>query len=206
VACGDDESTSSTSTTTATTSNTTSNTTNAGGQGGSGATGGMAGAGGATGGFGGAAAFALTSSAFVEGGAIPAPHSCNGANVSPPLTWTAGPAGTMSYAIVFRDLDNNLGHAAIFDIPASTLSLPENVEKVAMPANVPGAIQCESYVNNLFGYAGPCPGSQHTYEFTLYAIDSASLGLTANVSVNQVDTAARAAMLASTTLSGTYTP
>jgi phosphatidylethanolamine-binding protein (PEBP) family uncharacterized protein len=52
----------------------------------------------------------------------------------------------------------------------------------------------------------PARGSQHTYEFTLYAIDSASLGLTANVSVNQVDTAARAAMLASTTLSGTYTP
>jgi Raf kinase inhibitor-like YbhB/YbcL family protein len=209
-ACGDDESTSSTSTTSATTTNTTSTTTTSnGGHAGSGGsgTGGMTGAGGSTGGAGGSGAMVLTSSAFTEGGAIPQQYSCNGANVSPPLTWTPGPAGTMSYAIVFRDLDNSLGHAAIFDIPASTTSLPEDVDKTMMPADVSGALQCHNYTMTTYGYAGPCPGSQHTYQFTLYAINSTSLGLNAsNVNVDAVDTAAQAAALASATLSGTYTP
>ena len=148
----------------------------------------------------------LTSPSYMDGGMIPVQHSCNGANISPALNWTPGPAGTMSYAIVFRDLDNMLGHSAIWDIPASTLSLPEDVDKSFMPADVPGALQCPAY-NNQPGYAGPCPGSPHVYEFTLYAVNVASLGLDPNASsVDDVDAAAIAASLESTTLTATYTP
>src|SRR5688500_16525468 len=41
--------------------------------------------------------FALTSSAFADGEALPVKYSCGGDNVSPPLSWTAGPEGTKSY-------------------------------------------------------------------------------------------------------------
>lgn len=37
-------------------------------------------------------AFELTSPAFKESGAIPKKHTCEGADVSPALRWTAPPA------------------------------------------------------------------------------------------------------------------
>jgi Raf kinase inhibitor-like YbhB/YbcL family protein len=148
----------------------------------------------------------LTSTAYAEGGMIPVTYSCDGANISPPLAWTPGPSGTLSYAIIFRDLDNTLGHASIFDIPAATLSLPEDVERAYMPADVPGASQCDAYDGDP-GYAGPCPGNPHTYEFTIYAVSTASLGLNEmSVDVDGVEDAAQAVSLASATLSATYTP
>lgn len=169
--------------------------------------GGSAGDGGSGGdGSGGAAPFELTSTAYEEGGMIPVMYSCDGVNVSPPLAWTAGPAGTMSYAIIFRDLSNGLGHAAIFDIPAATLSLPEDVEREYAPADVPGAAQCDAYDGDP-GYAGPCPGSPHTYEFTIYAVPAASLNLDEmSIDVDGVEDAAMVGSLASATLSATYTP
>ena len=54
--------------------------------------------------------------------------SGGGNDESPPLAWTAGPAGTQSYAIVMRDLDNNnLIHWIIWDIPASAMALPQGI-------------------------------------------------------------------------------
>ncbi len=148
----------------------------------------------------------LTSTAYAEGGMIPVAHSCDGDNVSPPLAWTEGPSGTLSYAIIFRDLNNGLGHAAIFDIPAATLALPEDVEREYMPADVPGAAQCDAYDGDP-GYAGPCPGNPHIYEFTIYAVPAATLGLNEmSVDVDGVEAAAQAGSLASATLSATYTP
>src|SRR5215475_7643598 len=40
----------------------------------------------------------LTSSAFVEGGAIPAQYTCDGANISPPLAWSNLPSNTKAIA------------------------------------------------------------------------------------------------------------
>src|SRR4051794_7509451 len=49
----------------------------------------------------------LTSGAFEDGAKLPSLHTCDGdgskKNVSPPLSWTPGPEGTKSYAIVFID-------------------------------------------------------------------------------------------------------
>ncbi|MFO0554186.1 MAG: YbhB/YbcL family Raf kinase inhibitor-like protein [Polyangiaceae bacterium] len=168
---------------------------NAGGTGGSGGEG-----------TGGAAPMVLTSTAYTQDGMIPPTYTCDGANVSPPLSWTAGPAGTMSYAIIFRDLSNNLGHAAIWNIPASDLSLPEDVERAYSPSDVPGAEQCDAY-DGQPGWAGPCPPNAHVYELTLYALPQSDLGLNAQTtSVNQVEAAAAPIALASATLSATYTP
>ena len=38
----------------------------------------------------------LTSPAFAEGGEIPPRYTCEGEDVSPPLAWSAPPAGTRS--------------------------------------------------------------------------------------------------------------
>jgi Raf kinase inhibitor-like YbhB/YbcL family protein len=130
------------------------------------------------------AALALTSTAFVMGGRLPEQNTCatakSGGNVSPPLAWSSTPAGTRSWAIVFQDNSNGLIHWILWDIPASTTALAMAVPSGAMltaPATVAGARQ-QSYQGNS-RYAGPCPGARdHTYQFTVHAVDIASLGIT----------------------------
>ena len=74
----------------------------------------------------------VESTAFSQGGMIPSIYTCDGKDVSPPLTWTGGPAGTKSYAIISDDPDAPGGtwvHWVIYNIPASITSLPENLPK-----------------------------------------------------------------------------
>jgi Raf kinase inhibitor-like YbhB/YbcL family protein len=162
------------------------------------------------GGSAGASAFALTSTAFTEGAMIPRRHECATAgggaqNVSPPFTWTAGPAGTQSYAIVMRDLDFQSGfvHWVIWDIPGSLRALPENIQQVYQPSDPAGAKQAP-FSASVTGYYGPCsPSSVNTYEFTLYAIPTATLaGLSQSSDKTQAATAIVSAATASAKLSG----
>ena len=108
------------------------------------------------------AAFALASSAFHPGGAIPARYTCAGRNVSPPLTWTAPPRGTRSFSVTLVDVDAGFLHWQGFDIPASARSLAAGAHLKLVGLN--------SYHES--GYAGPCPapGRVHHYVFTLRAV------------------------------------
>ena len=180
-----------------------------GGTGGGGA-GGGAGTGAVDGGAGqdGASSLALTSSAFTQGAMIPQRHLCSsggGQNISPALTWTAGPAATQSYAVIMRDLDymNGFLHWVIWDIPASALALPENVDHTYQPAAPAGAKQAP-FNGSVTGYYGPCsPSSVNTYEFTVYALPNATLpGLTQQSTKEQASSAIVGAALASAKLSG----
>lgn len=149
--------------------------------------------------------FALTSSAFAEGAALPSEFTCDGADVSPPLSWTAGPEGTKSYAIVFADQSNGLTHAAIYDIPADVTSLPKNVEKKYEPAVPAGAKQPKSFRSTVYGWAGPCPTGKHTYVFTIYALGVDVLpGTTADTTRTQVEQLVAKNDLASAKLTVTY--
>jgi hypothetical protein len=152
--------------------------------------------------------FGLTSSAISEGEMFPDEHTCDDADTSPPLAWTGAPSGTQSFAIVLRDLDYMSGfvHWVIWDIPASTTSLPEDVENVYAPATPAGAHQCRSYDGTTYGYRGPCsPSTVNTYEFTLYALDVATVpGLDMNSSRAEAVTAILEHDIASTTLSGEH--
>ena len=47
----------------------------------------------------------LTSSAFGDGDLIPQRFTCDGENLPPPLTWSAAPDGTRSFALTMEDLD-----------------------------------------------------------------------------------------------------
>ena len=152
-------------------------------------------------------AFALTSTGVTEGAAIPPQYACAGNNGSPDLTWTQGPAGTLGYAVVLTDKSNNLLHWVIWDIAGATTSLPAGVEKTANPAIPAGSKQGKSYDKKTFGYLGPCPPNTHTYEFAVFALDVAALpSVTTASTLAQVKAEILNHDLATTTLTGTYTP
>ena len=152
------------------------------------------------------AALTLTSTAITAGGVIPVMYSCRGTNVSPPLAWTGGPTAP-GYAVVLTDRSNPLVHSIIWDIPGTRADLPEGVDKVAEPPDVPGAKQPLAYDNQTRGYLGPCPGSTHTYEFAIYAVDANPLpGLSLTSTRAQVLPVIMAHDTASATLTATFTP
>ena len=160
-------------------------------------------------GTGGVAAFSLTSTGFSEGAEIPVKYTCDGVPKagSPDLTWTAGPPGALSYAVVFTDKFNSLTHWVIWDIPAAITSLPAGVENKANPAIPAGSKQATSYQAQTYGYLGPCPDKKHTYEFAVFAVDVAMLpSVTTATNRDLVKKEILLHDLGSATLTGTYTP
>ena len=115
----------------------------------------------------------ITSSAFQDGGLIPAKYTCDGADVSPPLQWDNVPQTAKSIALICDDPDAPMGtfvHWVIFGLPAETRQL---AEKVAADKTLPsGARQGTSGFGRV-GYGGPCPPSgTHRYFFKIYALDT----------------------------------
>ena len=114
----------------------------------------------------------ITSSAFEDGGLIPAKYTCDGADVSPPLQWNKVPEGTKSIALICDDPDAPMGtwvHWVIFGLPADIRELAEDVPPDKTLPN--GARQGTSDFGRI-GYGGPCPPSgTHRYFFKIYALD-----------------------------------
>jgi Raf kinase inhibitor-like YbhB/YbcL family protein len=103
----------------------------------------------------------LTSVAFKEGQSIPAPYTCDGVNISPPLEWSGVPKTAKTVAIVVDDPDANL--------PAENIGLVENVP--ASDNLKAGGFQGKNDFGKI-GYGGPCPPSgTHRYFFRIYALD-----------------------------------
>ncbi|MEO5768339.1 MAG: YbhB/YbcL family Raf kinase inhibitor-like protein, partial [Polyangia bacterium] len=142
-----------------------------GGGAGSVATGGTGVGGGGATGQGGRGMLTLSSTTLTDNGTFMAANNCAGSNQSPPLTWTAGPAGTQSYAIVLLDTANSRYHWAIWNIPASVMALPAALPAGATITTPVAAMQAITG-SGTPSYQGPCPnGTSHTYVFTLYALD-----------------------------------
>jgi Raf kinase inhibitor-like YbhB/YbcL family protein len=121
-----------------------------------------------------ATAFELTSAAFPSGGTIPARHTCDGPDLSPPLAWTAPPAGTAAFALVCEDPDAPRGlwaHWVLWNVPATATALPEGVKADEVLAD--GGRHGRNDFDKL-GHNGPCPppGAPHRYVFRLYALDA----------------------------------
>lgn len=114
----------------------------------------------------------LKSAAFNQGGAIPPKYTCDGDDISPALSWSAGPDGTQSFALISEDPDAPMGtwtHWVIWNIPANERALPEKVSGGKQLSN--GAMQGTSSFKKI-GYGGPCPpGGTHRYFFKLFALD-----------------------------------
>lgn len=107
----------------------------------------------------------LSSPAFEDGAAIPANYTCRGADVSPPLSWTGIPTGTVELALVMRDIDpqaEGFVHWVVAGMAPSVGGLAE--------ATAPPGVQAENDFGRP-GWAGPCPPSgTHNYEIRLYAL------------------------------------
>ncbi len=115
----------------------------------------------------------ITSSAFEDGGLIPAKYTCDGADVSPPLQWDAVPEGTGSIALICDDPDAPMGtwvHWVLFNLPSDAKELAENIPTEETLPN--GAKQGTNDFGRV-GYGGPCPpGGTHRYFFKIYALDT----------------------------------
>jgi Raf kinase inhibitor-like YbhB/YbcL family protein len=128
-----------------------------------------------------------------------------GMNQSPPLTWTAGPPGTKSYAVTLNHVASSSAHWAIWDIPVDTTSLPMNIDHVAMPPAPAGAKQCSQNLDGFtgIGYLGPCPqavNARQNYRYVVWALGVTNLaGVTSTSSTATVQAAVQAAALTSTT-------
>lgn len=115
---------------------------------------------------GGDMAITVKSSAFTDGEMIPKKYTCDGDNISPPLSWSGLPEGTESLALVLNDPDAPAGdwvHWVLYNIPATQSSLPEGAKGFGDEGK-------NTYGN--IGYGGPCPpkGSAHRYFFKIYAL------------------------------------
>lgn len=128
----------------------------------------------------------LMSSAFTSGDTIPNKYTCDGENISPPLSWTGVPEDTAALVLVVDDPDAPNGvftHWVLYNMAPDRRALDEGIS----PGNV-GDVGSEG--RNNFGnqrYDGPCPptGPAHTYYFRLYALD-APLDLPAGATRAQV--------------------
>ena len=149
--------------------------------------------------------FALTSSAFEAGEAIPQKHSCEGADVSPPLAWTDASDGTVRFALTIRDPDGgDAQHWGLIDIPGDVESLAEGISPAGdLPADAWETLNYKGEV----GYAGPCPPPPHDahgYVFTLYALGEPISEPDEDATLDSIEPALESAALATTTLVGQF--
>jgi phosphatidylethanolamine-binding protein (PEBP) family uncharacterized protein len=74
----------------------------------------------------------LASTAFNEGGPIPARFTCDGSDASPALKWSGLPSEAKSLVLIADDPDAPVGtwvHWVLYDLPASASELPEDAPK-----------------------------------------------------------------------------
>jgi len=124
-----------------------------------------------------AAPFALQSSAFIDGGQLPADFTCDGAGQSPPLSWSGAPLTTAAYALVAQDMDH-LGSGGqpftfwlLYNMPSSLTQLAAGVPTKPLLSN--GAQQGLND-DQTVGYVGDCPDRgqpPHHVAFTVFAQD-----------------------------------
>jgi len=119
----------------------------------------------------------ITSATFNNNGSIPYSmvwNQCSaypgGLDQSPQLTWTGARGNTRSFIVVVYDVTASFTHWAMYNIPSTTTSLPQN-------AGIAGSTYGTQIYND-FGdpsYDGPCPPTtlsplSHQYVITVYAL------------------------------------
>jgi Raf kinase inhibitor-like YbhB/YbcL family protein len=131
----------------------------------------------------------METTAFPDGGIIPAQYTGRGGNTQPGFTFRNAPEGTVSYAIILHDIDVAFGgntddvlHWMAWNIPASAGGIPEG--------SVPAGTVVGNNLRGQASYMGPgAPAGPryHHYVWELYALN-------ANLDIPQ--TATRAELLA----------
>ncbi len=148
-------------------------------------------------------AMRLIVAAFPDGAAIPTLHTCEGADLSPAIEWSGGPAGTKSFALIVDDPDAPGGvwnHWLLFNIPAAVHAIAQGFKPSQLG---------ESGANDFGkpGYNGPCPpkgGGPHRYYFRLLALDLPKLDLKKGADRAALDRALNGHVLAKAEYMGRY--
>jgi Raf kinase inhibitor-like YbhB/YbcL family protein len=119
----------------------------------------------------------LFSGAFESMGKIPRRYTCEGEDVSPPLSWTDPPPGTKSFALIVDDPDApdpeapklTWSHWVLYDLPPDSRGLEEAIS----PDRLPMGTKEGRNDWKRTGYGGPCPPiGRHRYFHQLYALDT----------------------------------
>lgn len=118
----------------------------------------------------------LTSSAYNDGGAIPAKYTCEGEDISPRLAWSCVPDGTRNLVLIIDDPDapdpkppeTTWVHWVLYNIPPDVTVLAEAMHSDALPGDAQEGLNDWQRT----GYGGPCPPiGRHRYFHKLYALD-----------------------------------
>jgi Raf kinase inhibitor-like YbhB/YbcL family protein len=148
----------------------------------------------------------LTSPAFAPNAEIPREHTCQGKDVSVPLSWNGLPQGTKSLALIVDDPDApdpkapkvTWVHWVLYDIPADATGLPAGVS--ALPQGTREGLNDWQRA----GWGGPCPPiGRHRYFFKLYALDTVLPDL-GKANKAAVEKAMKGHVLGEAQLVGTY--
>lgn len=141
----------------------------------------------------------ITSSVFKNGERVPKKYTCEGPNISPPLSFHNVPAEAKSLVLMVEDPDAEAKpwvHWLVFNIPATAKEFDEG--SIAEGST-------EGLCNgNTFGYEGPCPPeNEHKYLFKLYALNKI-LGIPAESDRKVVWREMEGNIISEATLTGIY--
>jgi Raf kinase inhibitor-like YbhB/YbcL family protein len=148
----------------------------------------------------------ITSSAFKDGGEIPARYTYQGEDISPPLAWSGLPQDVQSLVLIVDDPDvpdpaapeRTWVHWVLYNIPPSVTGLPEGVKE--LPKGVTEGVNDWKRK----GYGGPHPPiGRHRYFFKLYALNT-KLQFGHPPTKAEVEEAIWSYVLSEATLMGTY--
>ncbi|MBU2887450.1 YbhB/YbcL family Raf kinase inhibitor-like protein [Gilvimarinus agarilyticus] len=130
---------------------------------------------------------------------------CSGDNISPHLKWTNLPEGTKSVAVTAYDPDAPTGsgwwHWLVVNLPVDTASLP---------AGISGKLKKGLEVETDYGtpgFGGACPPvdhGMHRYQFTVWALNTSALDVSAETPAAVVGYKLNSAVIAKDTLTATY--
>jgi Raf kinase inhibitor-like YbhB/YbcL family protein len=152
--------------------------------------------------------FMIKSSSFNNNEEIPTRYTCEGDDISPPLSWDNIPEHTRSLALIVDDPDApdpkapkmTWVHWVLYNIPPNINVLAEQCTSATLPT---GAAEGLNDWQRL-GYGGPCPPTgRHRYFFKLYALDT-MLDNLSKLTKADVEVAMQEHIIAQAQLIGTY--
>ena len=149
--------------------------------------------------------FEITSTAFENKENIPEKYTCEGEDISPPLSWKSLPENTKSLVLIVDDPDApdprnpkmNWVHWVVYDINPNLKGFKE---KVVLAKN--GVQGINDFKKSSYG--GPCPPiGKHRYFFKLYALDI-RLNLPGGKSKKEIEKAMKEHVLKEVEMIGLY--